>query len=609
MRYSPYEFKKEDAYRFARTVGATTRVRDNELNFKVCPFCKGTGRDNEYKFSINLSTGLFNCLRSSCGRTGNMVQLAQEFKDFSLGREIDDYYIPKPERKAFRKPKEPIVSKPKAIEYLGSRGISEETVKRYSITVHKDHDYILMFPFYDDEDNLFYVKYRNMNYKKGDKGNKEWCQKGGTPILFGMKQCNRDNRTLIITEGQIDALSVIESGVENTVSVPMGVNNFTWVPHCWNWINDNFDTIIVFGDNEKGHITLLEDIKKRFKRLTIRCVREEDYKNCKDANAILQKYGKTQIITCVENATIVPVNAVIQLADVEYVNIYKLEKIRSGFQQLDKLLVGGIPFGGIVLISGKSGKGKSTLASQIIMNALRQGYICFAYSGELPNSIFRAWIDYQVAGSRHIIEQEGYFKEKQYVIDKKDRDIMTEWYRDRFYLYDNQDINDELTDLLKIIEKVVMQYGVRVILIDNLMTAMSETDVKGENELDKQKNFVNSLRNMGRSYNILILLVAHKRKNSQGSENGDDISGSANIYNMALMNISYDSDSDIEQDERKIKVTKNRFFGKIDVNGFVVQFEEKSKRIYGIDDDVNYETECFLDKDGFGDINEKTPWE
>ena len=79
-----------------------------------------------------------------------------------------------------------------------------------------------------------------------------------------MNHCNFDNKTLICTEGQIDQLSVADCGFENTLSVPTGAKGFTWVPHCWDFVN-KFDTIIVFGDYEKGHITLLDEICQRFR--------------------------------------------------------------------------------------------------------------------------------------------------------------------------------------------------------------------------------------------------------------------------------------------------------------------------------------------------------
>lgn len=88
----------------------------------------------------------------------------------------------------------------------------------------------------------------------------------------------------------------------------------------------------------------------------------------------------------------------IDLADVENVDIFKIPKLQTGIKQLDRLLYGGLPLGGVVLVSGKPGEGKSTLASQILVNAIHQEYKCFVYSGELPNYQFRSWIDFQIAG-------------------------------------------------------------------------------------------------------------------------------------------------------------------------------------------------------------------
>ena len=68
------------------------------------------------------------------------------------------------------------------------------------------------------------------------------------PILFGMNHCEGYER-LVITEGQIDSLSLTEAGVSNAVSVPTGANGFTWVPHCYEWLN-RFEELVVFGDCE-----------------------------------------------------------------------------------------------------------------------------------------------------------------------------------------------------------------------------------------------------------------------------------------------------------------------------------------------------------------------
>ena len=60
-----------------------------------------------------------------------------------------------------------------------------------------------------------------MKFRKGIDKNKEWSEAETMPILFGIKQC-KDFDRLIITEGQIDSLSVAECGFNNAVSVPTG---------------------------------------------------------------------------------------------------------------------------------------------------------------------------------------------------------------------------------------------------------------------------------------------------------------------------------------------------------------------------------------------------
>ena len=90
-----YEFKEEDAYSFARHVHIQAKARGRELQFFHCPYCRGgKGGKDKGTFSINLQTGQFKCLRSSCSISGNMITLARDF-DFSLGIEVDEYYQPR----------------------------------------------------------------------------------------------------------------------------------------------------------------------------------------------------------------------------------------------------------------------------------------------------------------------------------------------------------------------------------------------------------------------------------------------------------------------------------------------------------------------------------
>lgn len=588
-----YEFKRQDGFDFANRVGARARAKGNELTFTYCPYCHGGKSKDKDTFAINLNTGQYKCLRASCDASGNFITLSRDF-DFSLGADFDNYYSNK---RQYRKlpPRPKIKSKNKAIEYMESRGISEEITKKYELTIQTDNKEILVFPFKDENNELQFVKYRNINPKS--KGSKEWCEKDCKPILFGMNHCNTENKTLVITEGQIDSLTLSECGIENAVSVPTGALGFTWIPHCWDWLT-SFDNLTVFGDFENGAMTLLPELKKRFKG-QIRAVREKDYKECKDANQLLTTHGKQAVIDAVHNAKLIPVTQVKQLADVEAVDIYNLPKISTGIKTLDKLL-GGLYYGQTILLSGRRGEGKSTFMSQIIAESLEQDNPVFIYSGELNDYYFKRWLDLQLAGPNNLITSRDHLGFEYQTITKSTTDKISDWYRDKAYIYDNNILDDELEDLLKVIEKSIMQYGTRLICIDNLMTAL-EVDAR-EDLYRAQSRFVGNLTKLAKRYEVVVILVAHPRKQNLNLTN-DDVSGSADITNRVdvVMNYTTSKDRNLSKDERTLTVTKNRLTGKItrDKEEIILKYHDGSKRIYETEQELNKVYGWEKDADGF----------
>lgn len=599
-----YEFNVDDAFRFANAQGIKAKEKGKEIMFDFCPYCKGgvSAKKDKGTFSINKNSGAFNCLRASCGVTGNMITLSKDF-DFSLGNQVDEYYKPKKQYRKLKQFKEPIKPKEPAIAYLESRGISEEVTKRYEITTQSEHDNILVFPFFDEKGILQFIKYRKTDFDKSKDKNKEWCESNCKPILFGMKQCV-DFTRLVITEGQLDSLSVVTAGIENCVSVPTGAKGFTWLPYCWDWINQ-FEEVVVFGDYENKTITLLDELSKRLK-CVVKHVREEDYKDCKDANELLLKYGTDHVRSCVENAISIPVNHVIELADVEDINIYDIEKLPTGISELDRLLYGGLPFGGVCLLSGKRGEGKSTLGSQILLSALDNGYCGMAYSGELPNSMFKSWFNLQAAGPRHLFEYKDRYGDTGYAVSKTNKQLIDNWHRGRMFMYDNKIINgDERESLLDIIEGVIMRNGVRVVLLDNLMTGIDLEVAYGSDKYERQSQFVKKLTRLALTHNVLIILIAHKRKNSFSQDENDEVSGSGDISNLATVVISYGKDKEIAETERMLTCSKNRLFGKTNTKGWVTKFDEKSKRIYGNGDNVNREYGWNTTDDGFMQLSDE----
>ena len=574
-----YEFDPDDAKRFGQEQHIKYQQRGDELQFKYCPYCRNK-TDDKNTFAINLRTGQFKCLRASCGAKGNMITLARDF-NFSLGNDVDEYFNKRKRYKDLSRYPRPIVRAP-AVAYMENRGISQMITEKYGITTQKDRDNILVFPFFDEFGKMQFVKYRKTDFDKAKDKNKEWSESDCKPILFGMDRCDTERSgVLVLTEGQIDSLSVAEAfgGDINAVSVPTGCNGFTWVPYCWDFLG-KFDTLIVFGDHEKGKITLLDEMQKRFHGV-VKHVRIEDYLDCKDANEILTRHGKQAVRDAVNNAVIVDCKRIKKLSKVESKNMAEMESISTGISQLDKL-IGGFYYGQLIILTGERGLGKSTLGSQFIVNGVNQGLGAFCYSGELPDWSFQEWFDRQCAGREYINVATSELGFDNYLIDGAALEMIHDWYDERCYIYDNAVVESADTEnetILETLETAIKQYGCKMLLIDNLMTAI-EDDLASD-LYRQQTAFVRALAKLAKQYNVIIILVVHPRKSNGYTFSNDSVAGSSNITNLAdiVMNYALPKDDDEVKPDRILQVSKNRLTGKVNFGGIPLWYDVPSKRI------------------------------
>lgn len=576
-----YKLNSNDIHNLAGTVHADTHQKGDELVFKYCPYCEGGSSKDKNTFSINLSNGTYKCFRDSCGEQGHFVELARDF-NYQLDFGEDS------KQKVYRRlPQKPVTVRNKAIEYMASRGISEKIVRQYNITTQKSNDNVIVFPFYDEKNILSFVKYRNTQYQKG-KGNKEWCERNTKPILFGMNHCKGFER-LIITEGQIDSLTLAECGIDNAVSVPTGSQGFTFLNHVWEWIT-GFKEIVIFGDYERGKMSLLDEFQNRMpNRIKIKAVRKEDYLDKKDANDIYRVYGKPAVVKAVNNAGVQLINQIKRLADVKAVDLYRLPKLKTSLPELDRTLSGGLYFGQLILLTGRRGEGKSTFMSQIIAESINQGYPVLAYSGELTDYNFKNWLDLQLAGRKNISFRKNDAGDDMPYLEPSVSAKISNWYADMAYIYDNTFIDDEGQDLLNIAEQAICRQGVRVICFDNLMTAI---DVSPNGNLyHAQSDFIKKLARMARKYNIIIILVAHPRK-TDGILRNDDVSGAADLTNAVDITLSYsrnDSKHNYEDCDSCLSVLKNRLTGKraYGNKSITLYFDQHTKRITSPKSDIS----------------------
>ena len=154
-----YQFDKKDIFDLAKYIGADIQVKGEEVNFLYCPLCKGGEHRDKHTFYINTKTGKFICHRGSCCKQGSFYTLAKGVGfplDFGTKEPLKKNYKALPQ-----KPISEMVIRDGAIEYLKSRGIPEEITRKYGITTEKDRSNVLCMPFYNQNNNLVMVKYRN----------------------------------------------------------------------------------------------------------------------------------------------------------------------------------------------------------------------------------------------------------------------------------------------------------------------------------------------------------------------------------------------------------------------------------------------------------------
>ena len=468
------------------------------------------------------------------------------------------------------------------------RGIRKEITEQYNVTTSPDNPNQLIFPFYTRQSNadgtvyekMEFVKYRLINYDPKRDGAKEWCEKDCKPILFGMNHCNPEiSRTLVITEGQIDSLSVASAGIPNAVSVPNGARGFTWVQHCKAFV-EQFDTIVAFGDCERGEITLVKSLRESFPNLKIRTPRKKDYLGEKDANDILRSYGEQAVRTCVEKAEQWTPCTIREMADVAPVSLDEIPHFQTMFPALDAVL-GGFYAGQLITLTGKRGTGKSTFASMLAVAALWQDWKVLLYSGELADYEVKRWMDFQIAGE-DAVQQKVYASNVSYYLDAAALRQIANWYRHKLYIVDNAAMAEqENCDLCTEIEQAVRAYGVQFVIVDNLMTAL-----ESEDELYRaQSKFVKRLKALAQKLQIVILLVAHPRKNNGKELDNDDISGSGDITNLSDTVISLDRtkpEQAKEPSKTLLSVRKNRATGVLLTGSERVEIlhNKRSKRLY-----------------------------
>lgn len=555
----------QDVRQYLREKGITykeVRRPDSVQAVYPCPNC-----GDPKKFGVNLESGHFKCFReNNCGFNGTWFDLQKYYGDDYKPLVKKDRLVQVKPKKEYKK----IETKtneltPEASNFLKGRGFSDNTIKHFRIKSSKDGKSI-MIPSFENK-QLVNIKYRSIKEKKF------WNEKDAKPVLYNMDNCT-DYDALIITEGHFDTMAAKEYEL-NTVSIPSGVSDLTWIELCWDYI-EKFSRVILTFDMDQAGQDAVEKVVKRIGEW--KCYKAElPYKDLNEC--LLKKVEKNIIHDAIFKAKEFDHHLIERLEDYKD-SLPKAQENRVGtkikYDKINECLRGWRTRESSVWV-GKNASGKTTFIGEILLDILSNDKKCCILSLEMPYQKLLNWYIMQYS-NKSFLQQENY-------------DEFIDRYNDYLYLIKAYGSIKE-DHLIDVMTYAYRKHEVEHFFIDNTSGLILK---KNHSQNEAEKSFILRVNDFCQEYESHVHLIAHPRKSSHDNDRPGkvDVMGSGHWTNLAH-NVFVVYRPTIEERNKKddlpdmmFYVRKNREWGKEERIDF--DFWEDTKRFTERKDDIFFD--------------------
>jgi hypothetical protein len=400
--------------------------------------------------------------------------------------------------------------------------------------------------------------------------------------LFGQysDQTLTHKKMLVITEGELDCMSVYQAyaakgdWIPFCVSLPGGSGSVSVLADQRHWLNKFEEIYLCFDADEAGQAA----VKKAIKILGTDKVREVKLKaEYKDANGYITAGAWDDLRYAINNATSPAIPCITRKHGIlNMLNRAAPPVLPTGVQVLDKILSGGLAYGGLNVIVGGSGVGKSCLSYNAAANILKAGKKVLVLNTEMKaiEPLLHFMSAYYNTPFYDLYSSCGSTKEEvqqwvDVVIKPKAEAMLKE---DNLTFFDGIETTP-WTDAFNSIKAHVEADGVSLIVLDNL-TGLSESTSSKKQLLDTVLKDLNSLC---RQYEVTGLILSHLTKNGggvtgkdgskgitfeTGAEVGlDNIADSSHTAKYGSNILSYERDINDDSGSFKIRLLKSRYKG------------------------------------------------
>ena len=388
--------------------------------------------------------------------------------------------------------------------------------------------------------------------------NKQFAIKGELIGLYGQHLWRDGGRRVVVTEGEIDALSTSQA-MDNkwpVVSVPNGAGAAKkFVAQAIDWLDRYEQVVFCFDMDDVGRkgaaecAALLTPGKARIAELPL-----------KDPNDMLVAGRAKELVSCLFDAREYRPDGIVNgqelwdvIADKEH-----SKSIPYPYNGLNELTL-GMRQGELVTVCAGSGIGKSLFCREIAHHILgldeKVGYIA------LEESVRRTALGIM-----------GIHINKPIHLDEDDtsEEVLRPAFDEtvgngNFYTYDHFGSMDS-DNLLSKIKYLIKGYDCKWIFLDHLSIVVS--GIQGDDERRLIDNTMTKLRSLVEETGCGMVLVSHLKRVDSGHEEGGRVSlhhlrGSQAIAQLSdiVIGLERNQQSETVSNETRVRVLKNRFSG------------------------------------------------
>lgn len=465
---------------------------------------------------------------------------------------------------------------------LNKRGITEETCRKFGYQVADFNDQkVHVAPYFDKEGNIVGQKVRWPNKDMKVFGS---IREAG---LFGQQLWGQGGKKIVITEGEIDCLSVsqVQDNKWPVVSIPNGATGAAKaIKKHLEWLETFEEVILMFDMDEPGREAAVE------------CAQLFSPGKCKiavlpekDANDCLVAGKGSAIVSAIWQAKVYRPDGIIDAASMwdSIVTEDSTVSVQYPWEPLNEK-TRGIRQGELVTITAGSGIGKSAVVREVAHHLIKIGEtVGMIMLEESTKRTALGLMGIELNRPIHISKEGVTENELKTAFDAT---LGT----GRVYLYDHFG-STAVDNLLSRVRYMARSLDCKWIILDHLSIVVSGLDDGGDERklIDKA---MTHLRTLVQETGIGLILVSHlKRPDGKGHEDGAQTSlsqlrGSAAIAQLSDMVIGLERDQQGEDPNiTTVRILKNRFTGETGV-ACLLRYNRDTGRLSEGSADFNDET-------------------